>query len=152
MFDEVNVMKRRRFFTKQVLGLRVFLTNTKRPEAKTVEFKGGEDMKSKIILGVATLLGLALPSFAQQTYCRPDRDGDRRVCTTQGYDGYGNYYRRSYSQPMYGGYYNGYNGGYNGYYGNGYYRGYDDHARHEWREHMEHERHEWREHHDGDWR
>ncbi|HEY3929383.1 MAG TPA: hypothetical protein VGL89_13500 [Candidatus Koribacter sp.] len=104
-------------------------------------------MKSKIILGVATLLGLALPSFAQQTYCRPDRDGDRQICTTSGYDAYGRYYQHSFSQPVYNGYYGG------AYRGNNHEYWRDrDHARHEWREHEEHERHERREHHDRDWR
>lgn len=102
-------------------------------------------MKSKIILGLATIAALALPAVAQQTYCRPDGDGDRQICTTQGYDAYGRYYENHFSQPVY-----------NGYYGGGYYRPYggDDwrhreHEEHEWREHREHERHEWREHHDG---
>ena len=100
-------------------------------------------MKSKLILGLATIAALALPAVAQQTYCHLDGDGDRQICTTQGYDRYGNYYEQHFSQPVY-----------NGYYGNGYYaRPYDrDHWRHEERERrerMEHERHEWREHHDG---
>ena len=107
-------------------------------------------MKSKIILGLATLMSLALPSFAQETYCRLDGDGDRQICTTSGYDAYGQYYQRSFSRPVYNGYY-----GYNNYYGgNNYYRGYDrdywrhrEHEEHERRERMEHERHEWREHH-----
>lgn len=105
-------------------------------------------MKSKIILGLATLVGLALPSFAQQTYCRPDNDGDRQICTTSGYDAYGNYYQQNYSQPVYNGYYG------NNYYGGGYYPQYNgndwrhrEHEEHEWREHQEHQRHEWREHH-----
>lgn len=110
-------------------------------------------MKSKIILGLATLVGLALPSFAQQTYCRLDGDGDRQICTTTGYDAYGRYYQRNFSQPVYNGYYgNNYN---NGYYGNGYdadrYRGYDRdawrHREHEEHERREHAEHEYREHH-----
>ncbi len=115
-------------------------------------------MKSKIILGLAALASLAIPSFAQQTYCRSDGDGDRQICTTQGYDAYGNYYQRSFSRPVNNGYYgNGYYGNSyaNGYYGNGY--GYDrrrEHEEHERRERIEHERHEWREHHGdrGDYR
>ena len=106
-------------------------------------------MKSKIILGLATLVGLALPSFAQQTYCRSDRDGDRQICTTTGYDAYGNYYQRNFSQPVYNGYSNGYYN--NGYYGNGYYGNYDRdawrHREHEEHERREHAEHEWREHH-----
>ncbi|ABF40398.1 hypothetical protein Acid345_1396 [Candidatus Koribacter versatilis Ellin345] len=102
-------------------------------------------MKSKIIIGLATLASLAIPSFAQQTYCRLDGDGDRQICTTQGYDANGNYYQRSFSQRVT-----------NGYYGNayepGYYNGryYDRDARNrrelEERERREHERHERREH------
>ena len=97
----------------------------------------------KMILGLATVAALALPAVAQQTYCRLDGDGDRQICTTTGYDYYGNYYERKYSQPVY-----------NGYYGNSYYRGHDrdywrhrEHEEHERRERREHERHEWREHH-----
>ena len=111
-------------------------------------------MKSKIILGLATLVGLALPSFAAQTYCRLDNDGDRQICTTSGYDAYGNYFQRNFSRPVYNGYNGGYyNGGYynNGFYGNRYDRDYDrdayrrrEHEEHERREHREHE---WREHH-----
>ena len=98
-------------------------------------------MKSKIILGLATLVGLALPAVAQDTYCHLDRDGDRQICTTRSYDRYGNVYERRYSAPVY-----------NGFYGNrSYYNGYDRDAR-RWREHEDHERrehaeHEWREHH-----
>ncbi len=116
-------------------------------------------MKSKIMIGLATLASLAIPSFAQQTYCRLDGDGDRQICTTSGYDQYGNYYQQNFSRPVYNGYYgNGYYGNaYDpGYYGNGYYNGYDrdawrrrEHEEHERRERMEHERHEWREHHRG---
>jgi hypothetical protein len=130
-------------------------------------------MKSKIMLGLATLASLAIPSFAQQTYCRSDADGDRQICTTTGYDMYGNYYERSFSRPVYSGSYgNGYGNGYyggsynNGYYSNGYNGGYysngysngyygygrdawrhREHEEHERRERMEHQRHEWREHH-----
>ncbi len=111
-------------------------------------------MKSKIMIGLATLASLAIPSFAQQTYCRLDGDGDRQICTTSGYDQYGNYYQQNFSRPVYNGYYgNAYDPGY---YGNGYYNGYDrdawrrrEHEEHERRERMEHERHEWREHHRG---
>ena len=120
-------------------------------------------MKSKIILGLATLASLAIPSFAQQTYCRLDGDGDRQICTTSGYDAYGRYYEQNFSRPVNNGYYN---YGYDGYYGNGgyynnygydqnrHYRQYDrDYRRREHEEHerREHERHEWREHdHDRD--
>ncbi len=100
-------------------------------------------MKTKIILGLATMAALALPAVAQDTYCRLDRDGDSRICTTRSWDAYGNVYERRYSAPVY-----------NGYYGNGYGRGYDhdwdrrrEHEEHERRERIEHERHEWREHH-----
>lgn len=103
-------------------------------------------MKTKIILGLATIAALALPAVAQDTYCRPDRDGDSQICTTRNYDAYGNVYERRYSAPIY-----------NGYYGNGYYRSYDNdwnrrrqHEEHESRERREHERHEWREHHGDD--
>ena len=115
-------------------------------------------MKSKIILGLATLVGLALPSFAAQTYCRLDNDGDRQICTTTGYDAWGNYYQRSFSRPVYNGYYGGYYN--NGFYANRYRRDYDgdywrDRREHEERERREHREHEWREHHrdhDGDYR
>ena len=57
-------------------------------------------MKSKIVLGLITLASLAIPSFAAQTYCRVDADGDRQICTTTGYDAYGRYYQQSFSQPV----------------------------------------------------
>ena len=105
-------------------------------------------MKSKIILGLATLVGLALPSFAAQTYCRLDNDGDRQICTTTGYDAWGNYYQRSFSRPVYNGYQGGY---YNNYYAPRYDRDYDGDGyrrrEHEERERREHREHEWREHH-----
>jgi hypothetical protein len=115
-------------------------------------------MKSKIILGLATLVGLALPSFAAQTYCRLDNDGDRQICTTTGYDAWGNYYQRNFSRPVYNGYYGGYYN--NGFYANRYRRDYDGdywRDRREDRERREHREHEYREHHrdrdhDGDYR
>jgi hypothetical protein len=98
-------------------------------------------MKTKVILGLATIAALALPAVAQDSYCYTDRDGDRQTCVTN-YNGYyGNQYYPSYS--------------YRGYYGDNYYRGNDRdywrHREHEEQERREHERHEWREHHDRDW-
>jgi hypothetical protein len=105
-------------------------------------------MKTKLMLGLATIAALALPAMAQETNCRLDRDGDSQICTTRTWDAYGNVYERRYTAPVSNGYYG------NGYYGNGYARGYDndayrrrEHEEHERRERIEHERHEWREHH-----
>jgi hypothetical protein len=101
-------------------------------------------MKSKLLLGLATIAALALPAVAQNSYCYTDRDGDQQTCVTNynnnGY--YGNQYAPSYSYP--------------GYYGNYYDRGHDRdywrHREHEAHERQEHQRHEWREHHrDRDW-
>jgi hypothetical protein len=85
-------------------------------------------MKTKMILGLATIAALALPAMAQEGYCYLDRDGDRQTCVSNGY---------SYTTRVYNG---------------GYYQNYDrdrrwQHEEHERRERMEHERHEWREHH-----
>ena len=96
-------------------------------------------MKTKIILGLATIAALALPAMAQEGYCYLDRDGDRQTCVSNGY---------SYTIRVY-------NGGYYQAPYNGYYRNYDgdrhsQHEEHERRERLEHERHEWREHH-RDW-
>jgi hypothetical protein len=106
-------------------------------------------MKSKIILGLATIAALALPAVAQQTSCRVDGDGDSQFCVTRGYDAWGNYYERRYTTPAYNGYYN-------NNYGRNDYRSYNrdnwsqrKHEEHERRERMKHESHEWREHHDG---
>src|ERR1700750_1324189 len=63
------------------------------------EKQGEEVMKSKIVLGLVTLASLAIPSFAAETYCRLDGDGDRQICTTTGYDAYGRYYQQTFSQP-----------------------------------------------------
>jgi hypothetical protein len=106
-------------------------------------------MKSKIILGLATLVGLALPSFAAQTYCSLDRDGDSQICVTSGYDAYGHFYQRRFTRPVYNRYYGSYGNGF--FNGNRSYREYDRNA-YRRREHEEHERRErsqreYREHH-----
>jgi hypothetical protein len=100
-------------------------------------------MKTKIILGLATIAALALPAMAEE---HRDRDGDRRGNYSEGYryrgyDRDGSYYR-SYS---------------NSYYVAPY--GYNAHEAHEARERREryereraHREHEWREHHDGFYR
>jgi hypothetical protein len=107
-------------------------------------------MKSKLILGLATIAALTLPAVAQNSYCYTDRDGDQQTCVTNynnnGY--YGNQYAPTYQySPSY---------TYPGYYGNNYYRGHDRdywrHREHEEHERQEHQRHELREHHrDRDW-
>lgn len=105
-------------------------------------------MKTKLILGLATIAALALPAVAQSSYCYLDRDGDQQTCVTNYNNGYYNngYYGNQYA-PAY---------NYRGYYNNNYYAGRDRdywrHREHEEHERREHERHEWREHHrDRDW-
>lgn len=94
-------------------------------------------MKTKIILGLATMAALALPAMAADGYRY--RDGDRRGSYEERYQ-YGNSYYGAQN-------------------GDGDYRTYDrdvwrrrEHEERERRERIEHERHEWREHHDGFYR
>jgi len=105
-------------------------------------------MKTKIILGLATIAALALPAMAQEGYCYLDRDGDRQTCVSNGYSYTTRVYNGGYYQAPYNGYYRNYDVDRN-------YRNYDrdrhwQHEEHERRERLEHERHEWREHH-RDW-
>jgi hypothetical protein len=147
----------KKFFTRRVQksrnypnvpGFHLLQRRDGRQSSVTVPYIKGGNMKTKLMLGLATMAALALPAMAQDTYCRLDRDGDSRICTTRSYDAYGNVYERRYSTPVNNGYYgNGYyGGGYSGYYNNGWDR-HREHEEHERRERIEHERHEWREHH-----
>jgi hypothetical protein len=101
-------------------------------------------MKTKIILGLATIAALALPAMADDGNRYRDHDGDRR-----------GYVSQDYRDGRYdGGYYRTYDG--NAYVGAPVYYGYDNHEAREMRERrerLERERnHEYREHHEGFYR
>ena len=92
-------------------------------------------MKTKVMIGLATLAAMVLPAMAQAQEARFYRNGDRPACVTSYNNGYANYE---------------YDGG-------AYYRGRDrdDYLRrHQYqeRERREHERRESREHRDGFYR